>query len=459
MAVPFLYSDDLDTILGSVRSLRKILVFGGPAMGKTALLDEVRARCPGGCELVRGRRGDEQAIQRIVTWADDPPRRGRDLLIDNLDLLFCQEVERAFRNLPDRTDDGLGRIVATSGTPQKWLARQGAPPAHPARARLNTLVHDSTALNAFHPIWLDPWGAGWRKAALLRVQGSLQKVAEEFGGSLAELGERPSRRTFAEMLVRVSDGHPALLGAGFLWLIRHLERRAWRRGGAAGRGASAGSEDSRAADAGSMEPILASALEESQLETIGRAVDWVAAQSTEGLAELLDLAATGDRTSPPAERALLCKSGLVRGEEPGSWVIAGPVVRRCILRRDERMPGPSAAVAVPRAVPRGEVAVRLDPDLRAPDLRGRLSWVASGQARELALTGAPWTILRVLEQAGGELVQVERIREQTGQESDKAVRSAIQRLTNDLRLRDLDGLIVNVRRKGYLFDVGWGRGR
>ena len=50
------------------------------------------------------------------------------VLNDNLDHVFSIEVERAFRNLPDKEDDGLGRIIATSGTPHKWLEKQGAPP-------------------------------------------------------------------------------------------------------------------------------------------------------------------------------------------------------------------------------------------------------------------------------------------------------------------------------------------
>ncbi len=462
MIGPFVYGEELETILGSVRSLRKILVFGGPALGKTTLIEAVRDRSPG-CELVRGRRDDPSVIERVVTWADDPARRVRDLLVDNLDHVFSVEVERAFRNLPDRSDDGMGRIIATSGTPHKWLETQGAPPPDPARARLNTLVHDSTALNAFHPLWLDPWGPGWRKASTLRVQSALKRALAEFDGALEELATRAGRRAFAELLVRVSDGHPALLGGGFSWLLQRLERQAWRRSQADELDSLDG-VPAAALEPRSLEPLLARRLAETQLETVGRAVDWIAAQSARGMAELLDLAAGGDRPTL-AERALLSRSGLVRRRSSGGWGVAGSVIRDCVLRRHERMPGPdNEAPAPPPATspppaPAASDGPVLEPDPRAPDVQGRILWTVDGRQRELALTGASWGILLALRDAGGELVQVERIRERTGQDSVKAVRSALQRLMNDLKHSGLDGLVVNVRRKGYLFDAGFRPGR
>jgi hypothetical protein len=456
---PFVYGEELETILGSVRSLRKILVFGGPVLGKTTLIGAVRERSPVGCELVRGRRDDPSIIDRIVTWADDPARRGRDLLIDNLDHVFSVEVERAFRNLPDRSDDGLGRIIATSGTPHKWLETQGAAPPDPGRARLNTLVHDSTALNAFHHLWLAPWGPGWRKASTLRVQSALHRKLEEFDGALDELCTRVGRRTFAELLVRVSDGHPALLGAGFVWLIQRLERRAWRRSQGAGADESLDADLPATADPAALEALLRATLVESQLETVGRAVDWIAAQSARAMAELQELAAADDR-STLAERALLTRSGLVRRRSSGGWGVAGPVIRECVLRRHERMPGPDVPPAEPASSPppgpRAVVSVKLEPDPRVPEAQGRVLWAAGGRERELALTGASWAILLALQDAQGELVQVPEIQRRTGQESIKAVRSALQRLMNDLKHSGLDGLVVNVRRKGYLFDAGFG---
>lgn len=458
---PLLYGEELETILGSVRSLRKILVFGGPALGKTTLIEAVRDRSPGGCELVRGRRDDPSIMQRIVTWADDPVRRRRDLLIDNLDHVFSVEVERAFRNLPDRSDDGLGRIIATSGTPHKWLETQGAPPPDPGRARLNTLVHDSTALNAFHHLWLDPWGPGWRKASTLRVQSALKRKLTEFDGALEELSSRAGRRSFGELLVRVSDGHPALLGAAFVWLIHRLERQAWRRS----EGALDESLDGQplaTLEAASLEDVLGRTLVESQLETVGRAVDWIAAQSARGLTELIELAADGDRPVL-AERALLARSGLVRRRTSGSWAVAGSVIRECVLRRHERMPGPDAPPAASAAAATEPALIAdapaLEPDPRAPDVQGRIVWIVDGRERELALTGASWGILLALRDAGGDLVQVGQIQQRTGQESVKAVRSALQRLMNDLKHSGLDGLVVNVRRKGYLFDATFRPGR
>ena len=71
------------------------------------------------------------------------------------------------------------------------------------------------------------------------------------------------------------------------------------------------------------------------------------------------------------------------------------------------------------------------------------------------LTGASWRILRALQAAAGALVRVPELRDRTGQDSDKAVRSALQRLQADLKSSGLDGLVVNVRRQGYLLDVGF----
>ena len=452
--VPFLYGEELETILGSVRTLRKILVFGGPAMGKTTLIEEVLARSPG-AELVRGRGGDEEIVRRIVTWAQDPARRGRDLLIDNLDHIFSEDVERALRDLPD--SDGLGRMIATSGTPTKWLEKQGAPPPDPSRGGLNLLVHDSTALNAFHPLWLDPWPSGWERTIPLRVRGALSRQAAKFDGALVELEERSSRGAFADLLVDLSDGHPALLGAAFRSLVQRLERHAWRR--------EHGDllDDDGAGTTGPLEPEalrepMLEELAESQLEVVGRAVDWVEAQSTAAAAELLEMAAGDEEREVVAERTLLSKAGLLHRSSSGAWRVPGGVIGGCILRRHERMPDPvttpPAASAPGRPAPIGPlpIGVDLEPDRRVPDMQGQVVWAADAQRQELGLSGASWRILQTLADAGGALVTVPEIRERIEQDSDKAVRSALQRLQGELRGHGLDGLVVNVRRKGYLFD-------
>jgi hypothetical protein len=457
----FIFSEELETILGSTRSLRKILVFGGPAMGKTTLLEAVRDRSGRRVEMVRGRRGDADVVARIVGWATDPERRGHDLLIDNLDHVFSVEVERALRDLPD-VDEGLGRIIATSGTPTKWLEKQGAPPPAPARADLNVLVHDSTALNAFHHLWLDPWGHGWERTTTLRVQGALKRAAGEGDEAhpFLELADREGRKAFAELLVVSSGGSPPLLGAAFRWLIGRLERQAWRRDHAA--------ELTEGDDVPDISPEglrehLEYDLVESQLETIGRMVDWVEAQSVDALDELLSMARDGGEREVLAERMLLSKAGLVRRTAPGgAWSLPCAPIAQCVLRRHERMPAPQVQRAStarvqapppsPGKVPRGVV---LEPDPRVPQMQGTVVWGSRGVRRELTVSGASWRILVVLSAAAGALVTVPEIAEGIEQESHKAVRSALQRLVADLRKSGLGGLIVNVRRQGYLYDASF----
>jgi len=455
----FLFSDELETILGSARSLRKILVFGGPAMGKTTLIEALRDRAGRSCELVRGRRGDLEVVERIVGWATDPARRDRDLLIDNLDHVFSVDVERALRDLPD-VDEGLGRIIATSGTPTKWLEKAGAAPPAPARADLNLLVHDSTALNAFHHLWLDPWGHGWERTTALRVQGALKRAASPEGGEgdFVELVEREGRRAFAELLVGTSGGHPALLGAAFRWLIGRLERQAWRRAHVV---ELTDGEEVSDASPDALREVLEYDLVESQIETIGRAVDWVEAQSGDALGELLSMARDGAPREVLAERMLLSKAGLVRRSAPsGAWGLPCAAIAQCVLRRHERMPAPSpeAAATPPAPAPpppapgRAPRGVLLEPDGRVPEMQGTVVWGTGGLRRELALSGASWRILTALAAAPATLVTVPEIAEAIDQESHKAVRSALQRLVSDLRKSGLDGLIVNVRRQGYLYD-------
>ncbi|MCP4868689.1 MAG: hypothetical protein GY898_08220 [Proteobacteria bacterium] len=453
----FIYTDELETILGSARSLRKILVFGGPAMGKSTVIEALRDRSGRRCELVRGRRGDPEVVERIVGWATDPKRRASDLLIDNLDHVFSEEVERALRDLPD-VDEGLGRIIATSGTPTKWLEKAGAAPPAPARADLNLLVHDSTALNAFHHLWLDPWGHGWERTTTLRIQGAIKRAASEEGGpEFEELAERDGRKAYAELLVGSSGGHPSLLGAAFRWLIGRLERQAWRREHASD---LTDGEEVDDASPGSLREHLEYDLVESQLETIGRAVDWVEAQSADALDELVAMAQSGQERDVVAERMLLSKAGLVRRSVPGGpWGLPCAPISECVLHRHERMPAPQAQQAAPAGVqappaapgpaPRGVV---LEPDARVPDMQGRVVWSSGGLRRELSLSGASWRILAAIAAAEGALVTVPEIAESIEQESHKAVRSALQRLVGDLRKSGLDGLIVNVRRQGYLYD-------
>jgi DNA-binding response OmpR family regulator len=88
-------------------------------------------------------------------------------------------------------------------------------------------------------------------------------------------------------------------------------------------------------------------------------------------------------------------------------------------------------------------------------MQGTVVWGSRGVRRELTVSGASWRILVVLSAAAGALVTVPEIAEGIEQESHKAVRSALQRLVADLRKSGLGGLIVNVRRQGYLYDASF----
>ena len=320
---------------------------------------------------------------------------------------------------------------------------------------------DSTALNAFHHLWLDPWGHGWERTTTLRVQGALKRAAsQQDGPEFGELAERDGRKAYAELLVASSGGHPSLLGAAFRWLIGRLERQAWRREHAT---ELTDGEEIEDVAPGSLREHLEYDLVESQLETIGRAVDWVEAQSADALDELLSMARDGQEREVLAERMLLSKAGLVRRRVPGGpWGVPAVPIAECVLHRHERMPAPQAAPPVPAGVqappaapgpaPRGVV---LEPDSRVPQMQGRVVWSAGGLRRELAFSGASWRILMAISAAEGALVTVPEIADSIEQESHKAVRSALQRLVSDLRKSGLDGLIVNVRRQGYLYDASF----
>jgi hypothetical protein len=346
-----------------------------------------------------------------------------DVFIQNIDALRRERCEEMLRDLTlvvstlSRRDRSC---VASSTLSQSRL--QGLLVDLYKQRHVNLAVIDaaSTLFASFDTEWLDPWRGDW--------EGRIGRLLEVYLKPLTRAAQGLAR----SLLLELTGGHPALLARAF----EHLDRLL------ASEGSSLGERLCReGADPGPLERDLRTFLEDALLRqglgSLRRAlIRLESAEKPELQAAhgaLLAFAQDGERQPPAASRDILLGEGLLfRDPADSTYKIPGELLRQELL---------SAAGS--------KLAFDLVPEEADPHLRGRLEIREGARRLDLELSGGPWSILQTLFEAAPRFVSLKDLQERTHLKTDNAVRSAIQRLTAELRTAGIEGLVENQYGTGY----------
>ncbi len=433
----FLHDHLLEKILNAGPDWPRVLVWGGPGLGKTAFLECLRDELMGSSELgtpVLILRRAADARERIRAWTADP--KGV-LLIDDLDHLFNNEIEESLRSLPEE-NTGTWRIIATAGNIDAIEERAD--------------WSGSPSLNTFHRERLDPWERSWQaraaiKDALERTRGKLLQTSDpERLPSFILVPDSPVSDAWLETILEVSGGHPALVDSafeGFLNLVKNFpdlrpdliteplsDPRDWQT---------------------SIQGYLEDYVVDHGMVGINKAIRSFK-KNKRKFSHLVRLATGGGQAAiihDAVVRYSLRDSGLVyTSHETGRLVIASELIRQRILAIAEE------TTPRHRKTGRGHgeaqrIQIKVVASASLPEVRGKLCYETEQHEQgEVALSGGPWRILKCLAEVDGP-ISVKDLGDGASLGTESATRSTIQRLLRVLRREGISDVLENVRGVGY----------
>lgn len=431
------------------------IVLGGPHMGTTTVLAAIVARTRQ-CIAVSARRDRDLARRTIAAWAAG---QSRPICIDNVEEIIADlDVQQHLIGAQSaRSNAVLGGFFSIKRVRNRY--RVDAANAH-ASGESGVLAPTDLWWQKSHVTYLDPWGypranrPPWNEQMTDLVIDRLTEELDRLGKEAKRSGDPPRRsgdevkarltgrpprlsheavRLAAAALVRVSGGHPMLIGRGYQTLCGWI----------------AGEATEELAD---LEELLTAALHSVSFDMFREAAEVVQEETPDGFDALLELARSPDRRPQNLPEAdLLRASGLVReirDHGVAVWELvhsqAGPAIRYVAGDRDTTVPERSQSPE-PAAPPR----VRIRPDPRQPT-RGSIERVDDG-AILLTLTKTQWKLLWELAKARGQPIAVSVLADEIG--TQHAVNPGLQRLRDKLRKVGLENLVYNCHGSGYAIDM------
>ncbi len=432
----FLYEHLIDRILNAGPDWPRIIVWGGPCLGKSVFLsriqEEFAAAFDTGPPLLIARR-TEDGRRRIRAWASEP--KGM-LLIDDLNHLWDPDVDDSLKSLPE-DDTATWRIIAAAGSIDSIEERAD--------------LSGSPSLNTFHRERLDPWELSRQARGAVKdaLELTCAELAQAGGGgelpAFLSAQENPMVvETWLQALLETTGGHPSLVEPafeGFLRLVQTYpdlrpellaeprgDRRGWRT---------------------SIKLYLEDYVLDKGMIGVNKAIR--SFKNTRKFPHLVQLATGGAQSSVIHEavvRYALRDSGLAYiSHETGRLVVACELIRQRILEMADET-SIRAEAGQNNEVQRIQITVVESPSL--PEVEGRLRYeTEQGEVGEVAVSGGPWRILRCLAGRAGGPISVAELGKLTGLGTEAATRSAIQRLLQTLREKNLSGVVENIRGRGY----------
>ena len=208
---PFLYESMLEEVLNAGPIWPRILIWGGPGLGKSefaqVLAREARkvSRLP--VTLLVGKK--EDTLNHLLDWTKAPAGL---MIVDDFDRCWCKNLESAVKSLPEDNPE-TWRIVVTVSNPEELDEEVDIAGSH--------------ALTTFHRLRLDPWSD--LEGVELALQDALREIFEQHIKPL--LPPKSDRRAFKKILehwhtatMAVSEGHPLLAGGSFLEFLRLVDQ-------------------------------------------------------------------------------------------------------------------------------------------------------------------------------------------------------------------------------------------
>ena len=410
---PFFYPQQLSRFAASQN--RRQLLWGGRGIGKSAWLLQARESNPNSVLL---------RPSHFFQGEVDLPAETRLVLIDGLDLVarHPEARERLLTLISERLIHAEVRVIAGSRMDRGALSRM--------LAGLEDYDLFSDWVSHFSAERLNPWFWNWEG----RVREALKGV-----GWITD--------PIAEELIRLSGGHPSLMGAG-------VDALRLRVPGDSGEGPV----DERAVPGGPAaltEPMMESArhlaeklIKELQSAPSGNTMlDKTRSAALDLLIDISNGTGQPDKASILARNFLLT-SGMVIESSTGELTIPGPLLQEVFATG---LAPPSIEAAV------GAEQIRL----RAQVDGGELIWSrADGRTQRCDLEGKSWAIVEHLARAraseiGGATrwLSPAEVAEAVGDTSDAYVRVVVRRVRNQLEAERHALIATDRSLGGYRFMV------
>jgi hypothetical protein len=420
-------------------SINNFYLYGGRGVGKTTFLKTLFREQGEDSAFVFLSGVDWQATLSRLEALQQESDVSKTLLIDDLDYLYTAGYEfykEEFEGISLELDKLFkqfsrmqSRIIAT-GTNKPSNLYAGAD-----RFRLETTPRWWKLFWSFIEMQWDslrfnPWQLHW--------QDQLKRTLEE---RYAETLDAEVLSAWQETIIVVTGGHPTLVDPAIKELNTLLTRpsRTPRQDELVRSDTNPVTEPLQA----TIRRYLEDKLIQSGFKHLRRSLYQVRELASEIRSPLqtdLIRLAKGIKVVPGTRtREILTDHALIyEDQETGQYIVPGSLLRDEILQSEELK----------------EKAVVLDliPDPVDPDRKGTVSFKREGMETHTRLSGGPWILLGILFRGAGEVISLDEMVTQMGR-SQYGVRSALQRLDSKLQQIGGEGLVQNVRGKGYRLDL------
>jgi len=366
------------------------------------------------------------------------------ILLDDVDQLIYRSIHFKDERL-DETITGLLYLVsraaseqtmfiATSGQSQEVLWDLLDQTVSDDEQRRNMIRAFSSFLSSCEAHTLDPWSFGWDS----RLRDMLPELRRTEKLAAAAAADKACGRH----LVELTGGHPSLLTPALVELIRILKQQSptaqEERLRTALESESLSSEDDTL-----LRGFLEDHLERNGLAPLQHNINGlrrsVREDDRDAFEALIALATRRTRTLPSRYRRVLEGAGLVyRDVEMDCPVIPGELLREEVARHAD-------------TTDLGAHGIQLEPDPSEPRRRGTLIVRLETGQRQVDLQDGQWALLSELYESRPAVLSLSELAARTGQPSETAVRSTLQRLSARLTEADLEGIVDNHYGRGYSF--------
>ncbi|HEY4642773.1 MAG TPA: AAA family ATPase [Thermoanaerobaculia bacterium] len=385
----------------------KVLLQGGPGAGKTFVAKRLMAtkNVINGREL---RQSDSLPwIETVKKMLEEAERNPEPLLIDDVDLIFTKETYEQISGIVTRR---RGAVLMTSTLPSALNVLREA------RLFGNEEEWPTKVVNALS--WLaqqlevytvNPWMPGWQRQIVKILQSVLG----------AESEREDALSAWWTIVLHLTGGHPTLLDEALIEIRRLLEiesyhdyggpRREWKQQYA----------------------HLEEYLQKAGISRLRRNLSWWREHYPEPNKFLEEFAASKikEQDIPALIRGVLIESGWTHRGNTEGLVVSGAVLRQHLAGLDNNVPTNPAIDVNRRAQDAGEIVVRVaDASIAIP------------------LNGTQWKIVSALHEFGPMSAEDLEAKAKVG---GGALRSALQRLREDLKERGVEAVIENTRGEGY----------
>ena len=404
----FLYDWLVPDVLTPLHQGLSVILHGGPGTGKSTIARRISERLDNPI-WIEGRSFAEDS-QAVLEKLELAKTSAHPVIIDDMDAIYPEPSAR----------DLLSNVIRRNNA---VLITTTLPPT------LNSFCGDIDLFK--HPNWnedlvlnwsvllqhpelnrVDPWRKGWQRDLANALRGII-------GDSVNQEQEVSAWWT---IVVHLTGGHPVMMNEAFAEIARTIEfersdgvdpfqSRSWFQ------------EFSR----------LEEHLHGSALRRVRHAVKWLNDHFPTVAGKLKEFAKglLPERQIEGSERRILTDSGLTHRGHGEGLVVSGSVLKH-------HLQGGGGA-----AEPFIDVIGSSD---RAS---GRIVISIADVSISLTAGETVWKIVDVLNEANGSAVSIDTLKEKLHVTNPGVVRSALQRLRDELKEQGVDGVIENVRGTGY----------